>query len=257
MKSETKTKKSSKLLILATMLFILFLAGAMFFYFSSAVDASAAVRGDIILPPDPFITPSEIPTAPTEPTEPTKPTEPTSIDRFKDIDKTGWYVDGIKYALGHGLMNGVDTDKFEPNGNVTRAMLVTVLYRLADKPSVSGATIPFTDVKRGDWYYDAVVWAYDKGIGNGTSETTFAPNAPVTREQLVTFLWRYVGQPASAQSLDAFPDNATVSSYAHTALQWAVEKSIINGNGGNLEPLGYATRAQIAVIFMRSEKVLA
>ena len=234
------------------MLFVLFLAGAMFFYFSSAVDASAAVRGDIILPPDTFeptesvITPSEIPTAPTD-----------SIDRFKDIDKTGWYVDGIKYALGHGLMNGVDTDKFEPNGNVTRAMLVTVLYRLADKPSVSGATIPFTDVKSGDWYYDAVVWAYNKGIGNGTSETTFAPNAPVTREQLVTFLWRYVGQPASAQSLDAFPDNATVSSYAHTALQWAVEKSIINGNGGNLEPLGYATRAQIAVIFMRSEKVLA
>lgn len=249
MKSETNTKKSSKLLILATMLFILFLAGAMFFYFSSAVDASAAVRGDIILPPDTFeptesvITPSEIPTEP--------------IDRFKDIDKTGWYVDGIKYALGHGLMNGVDTDKFEPNGNVTRAMLVTVLYRLADKPSVSGLTIPFTDVKSSDWYYDAVVWAYDKGIGNGTSETTFAPNAPVTREQLVTFLWRYVGQPASAQSLDAFPDNATVSSYAHTALQWAVENSIINGNGGNLEPLGYATRAQIAVIFMRSEKVLA
>lgn len=203
--------------------------------------------------------PTGDPTEPSsDPTEPTEPTNPVNVDTFKDLDKTAWYMDGVKYAIDNGLMNGVSDTEFAPNGTLTRAMLVTILYRLAGQPKDAAATIAFTDVTANDWYYEAVVWAVKAGVANGTSATTFDPNAPVTREQLVTFLWRYVGEPESKQSLDSFPDGANVSEYARAAMQWAVENGIINGKeGGKLDPQGNATRAEIAVIFMRAEKTLA
>ena len=155
-------------------------------------------------------------------------------------------------------MNGVSATEFAPEETLTRAMLVTILYRLAGEPKDAEAKVAFTDVKEGDWFYDAVAWAVKADIAKGTSETTFDPEAPVTREQLATFLWRYVGEPESEQSLSAFADNAMVSDFAYTAMQWAVENKIVNGKEDNkLDPIGNATRAEIAIIFMRAEKVLA
>ena len=154
-------------------------------------------------------------------------------------------------------MNGVSMTEFAPEETLTRAMLVTILYRLAGEPETSTKT-NFTDVPEGEWYSDAVAWTVEKGVTLGTSETTFDPSQPVTREQLVTFLWRYAGKPESKQSLSAFADNAMVSEYAYTAMQWAVENMIVNGKEeGKLDPVGNATRAEIAIIFMRAEKMLA
>lgn len=191
-----------------------------------------------------------------EPTTEPEP-DPITIDRFTDIKKDAWYIDGVKYAIDNGLMNGVSMTEFAPEETLTRAMLVTILYRLAGEPETSTKT-NFTDVPEGEWYSDAVAWTVEKGVTLGTSETTFDPSQPVTREQLVTFLWRYAGKPESKQSLSAFADNAMVSEYAYTAMQWAVENMIVNGKEDDkLDPVGNATRAEIAIIFMRAEKMLA
>lgn len=217
--------------------------------------------GGIILPPIPIFPtePTEPTTEPTEPTEPIEPTtNPITVDSFKDIEKDAWYFDGVKYAIDKGLMLGVDKGKFAPEETLTRAMLVTILYRLAGEQKDANAKLAFTDVKKVDWFYDAVAWAVKAGVANGTSATTFDPDASVTREQLVTFLWRYAGEKASSQSLSSFTDDAAVSEYALTAIRWAVENKVINGkDGGKLDPQGDATRAEIAVIFMRAEKLLA
>ena len=205
-------------------------------------------------PIDPTTESSAEPT--TEPTTEPEP-DPITIDRFTDIEKDAWYIDGVKYAIDNGLMNGVSMTEFAPEETLTRAMLVTILYRLAGEPETSTKT-NFTDVPEGEWYSDAVAWTVEKGVTLGTSETTFDPSQPVTREQLVTFLWRYAGKPESKQSLSAFADNAMVSEYAYTAMQWAVENMIVNGKeDGKLDPVGNATRAEIAIIFMRAEKMLA
>lgn len=117
--------------------------------------------------------------------------------------------------------------------------------------------VSFKDVKAGEWYYNAVVWAYQNEVANGTSKTTSESDAPVTREQLVTLLWRYVGQPDSAKDLSSFPDADKISAYAVTAARWAVENGIVNGKeGGRFDPEGNATRAEIAVIFMRAGEAL-
>lgn len=200
---------------------------------------------------------------PTEPTEPTEPAEPEyKVEQFKDVSEKDWFYDGVKYAVDSGLMNGVASDEFAPDDMLTRAMLVTILYRLAGEPTVDGkAEMTFTDIDADSWYYDAVVWAISNDITKGVSAKFFAPDDAVTREQLVTFLWRYADEPESKQSLDSFPDADKVSSFAEVAMSWAVENELIAGNaiGGKdyLDPQGNATRAQIAIIFMRSEKTLA
>ena len=159
-------------------------------------------------------------------------------------------------------MNGISEDEFAPDDTLTRAMLVTILYRLAGSPTVDeNAKIVFTDVEDDQWYTDAIIWASMEGITNGVTETTFGTNDPVTREQMVTFLWRYVGEPESTQSLADYPDADKISAFAEVAMRWAVENQIITGNAINgkayIDPQGNATRAQIAIIFMRSEKTLA
>ena len=170
---------------------------------------------------------------------------------FTDIDQSAWYHDGVHYMIENGMMNGVGNGMFEPNGSVTRAMLVTILYRQAGSPSVEGKTNPFIDVKPNKYYTDAVIWAFHNGIVNGTTPTTFEPEEPVTREQIATILYRREGAPEVKQDLSAFVDTDQVSSYAHAAMQWAVSEGVIKGDGNRLNAKGDATRAEIATMLMR------
>ena len=176
--------------------------------------------------------------------------KPTYSD-FTDLDPNGWYHDGVNYMIENGMMNGVGNGMFEPNGSVTRAMLVTILYRQAGSPSVDGKTNPFIDVKPNKYYTNAVIWAFHNGIVNGTTPTTFEPEEPVTREQIATILYRREGAPEVKQDLSAFVDTDQVSSYAHAAMQWAVAEGVIKGDGNRLNAKGDATRAEIATMLMR------
>lgn len=171
--------------------------------------------------------------------------------RFNDIDTRSWYHEGVEYVLENEIMGGMSSYTFEPNSNLTRAQLVTILYRIAGKPSVEGLENPFTDVSKGTWYTDAVIWAASEGIVNGMTATSFAPNKNISREQIAAILYRYAGKPAGSGTLSAFPDAASVSSYAVDAMSWAVGEGIINGMGGKLTPMGNATRAQISTILYR------
>lgn len=176
---------------------------------------------------------------------------------FSDLDAKAWYHEGVDYALTNGLMNGVGGGKFEPDGQLTRAQLVTVLYRAAGEPDTGKQVNPFTDVADNTWYTKAVIWAANNGIVNGVAKNTFAPDDSITREQIAAMLYRYAGAEAAKEDkLSAFPDAAKVSDWAKEALNWAVAGGLINGvadaNGtANLEPQATATRAQIATILMR------
>ncbi len=174
---------------------------------------------------------------------------------FTDVAEGDWFHDAVQYAYDNGLMDGVGDGQFTPNATTTRAQLVTILYRLAGEPAVSG-DMAFTDVESGLWYTDAVIWAAEKGIVNGISETEFAPSGDLTREQLATILFRYaesMGYDVSAQAdLSGFPDAGDIQSYATEALSWAVAEGLLQGFEDNsLQPGGTATRAQIATILMR------
>ena len=161
-----------------------------------------------------------------------------------------WYHEAVDFAVSNGLMGGVGNSQFDPNGNMTRAMMVTVLYRMAGSPAVSGPS-SFTDVPEDTWYSDAVAWAQDNGIVLGVLANKFAPNAYVTREQIATILWRYENQPKAEADLSAFADADSISDYAVEAMTWAVSEGIFNGDNGNLKPTDCATRAEFACIVMR------
>ena len=178
-------------------------------------------------------------------------TEVCAAAAYKDLDRTDWYHEEVEFALANGLMNGVGNDNFDPNGNLTRAMLVTVLYRYEGAPSVEGLENPFKDVPANEWYTDAVIWAAANDIVNGTGDGEFSPEDDITREQVATIFHRYNKAPEGKGDLSAFPDADTVSAYAVDAMKWAVGEGIINGSDGKLDPLGNATRAQIAAIFYR------
>ncbi len=172
---------------------------------------------------------------------------------FIDVNTKQWYHDGVCYALRNGLMNGMSETEFAPENNMTRAQLVTVLYRLAGSPSVEGLEHPFADVAAETWYTDAVIWAYNAEVVNGVSDTAFAPNANITREQIAAILYRYAGaEVVEEDSLKDFTDAGKVNAYAVDAMNWAVSVGLINGVAeGELAPQGNATRAQIATILMR------
>ena len=180
--------------------------------------------------------------------------EPAPAEPFPDVDENDWFYDEVVYVYENGLMNGVENNQFAPNTATNRAMLATILYRLAGEPAVSG-DLPFTDVESGTWYTDAVLWAAQNGIVNGLGENTFAPMNTLTREQLVTMLYRYAeaeGYDVSAAAdLSGYPDAGKVQTYAQEAMSWAVAEGIVEGMDGNLNPAGHATRAQIATILMR------
>ena len=178
------------------------------------------------------------------------------ISKFTDAKPDAWYHDGVHWALVEDVMKGTSDTTFEPNGSATRAMVVTMLWRLEGEPAASG-TSSFTDVSSGAWYEQAVNWASENGVVKGTSETTFSPSASVTREQLAAILYRYAQSKgegftgAWAFPLN-FPDAASVSEYANEAMCWMTMKGIITGMGdGTLAPQDNATRAQIATMFMR------
>ena len=164
--------------------------------------------------------------------EDTKP----SKNGFDDVASSDWFADAVKYVADKGLMSGTGSDKFAPSATTTRAMLMTVLARYAGEDTTGGAT----------WYEKSMAWAKAKGVSDGTN-----PNANITREQLVTMLYRYAGSPKADGKLDSFSDAASVSTYAASAMQWAVANGIVNGSNGKLNPQNNATRAEVAAILMR------
>ena len=174
---------------------------------------------------------------------------------FTDVEENGWYHTGVDFMVKNGFMNGVADDAFDVDGNLTRAQLVTILYRIAGEPE-STATNPFADVADGQWYTNAVIWAAENGIVKGVNTTTFAPNDQITREQIATILFRYAKAEKVEGKLTGFPDAEKISDYAADAMAWAVEQGLINGISESdgktyLAPQETATRAQIAVILMR------
>lgn len=182
--------------------------------------------------------------------------------RFRDVPApSNWAHEGIDYCVRHGLMSGFDATTFSPDTVSTRAQIVMILYNLSgDTTDYSKYYVPFTDVKPGTWYYNAVAWGYDKDIVAGMTPTTFAPDGLITREQMAVLLYGYTEKYApaylgGAASLNSFPDAASVSNWAYAAMSWAVGNGLISGIASDgadyLAPSGGATRAQIAAIMMR------
>lgn len=181
---------------------------------------------------------------------------------FVDVSKTDWFYNDVKYVWQHDIMNGVSDTKFAPETSMTRAMFVTVLYRLEGSPDVTGmATPPFTDIgaKNFDWAYNAIVWAYNTGVTKGTSATTFAPGVAISRQEIVTMFYRYAGSPAVSGS-PIFGDSSVISSWARNAVQWAKSFGVVNGYpNGNFGPVDATTRGQMAAMihrYMQLTKVL-
>ena len=174
---------------------------------------------------------------------------------FTDVKSGDWFYEAVQYVYDKGMMTGVSADRFAPASTTTRGMIVTILYRLENEPAVSGGSA-FTDVENGAWYADAVAWAAANDIVNGTSATTFAPNSPITREQMAAILYRYAaykGYDVSQKAdLSGYTDAASISGYAKDALAWANAQKLITGvTDTTLNPQGSATRAQVATILMR------
>lgn len=169
--------------------------------------------------------------------------------QFSDVSEGSWYYPWITAAVEQNLFSGVSDTEFEPEGTMTRAMLVTVLYRAAGSPDIS-VLLPFTDVPSGQWYSVPVQWAYTVGVVNGMSETEFGTDLPITREQLATMLYRFADyqekDTSGRAALTGFTDEGEVSEFAVEALQWAVSEGIVNGDAGFLLPLTSATRAECA-----------
>ena len=182
-------------------------------------------------------------------------TEAPVDEPFVDVAEGDWFYDAVVYAYQNELMDGVGGNRFAPNSETTRAQLVTILYRLEGEPTVSG-DLPFTDVESGTWYTDAILWAAQNNIVNGVNDTEFAPGDEITRQQLVTILYRYAESKgydvSNSADLSGYPDAGQVQDYAQPAMAWAVAENIIQGmEDGTLKPAGNASRAQIATILMR------
>lgn len=171
---------------------------------------------------------------------------------FVDVNSGAWYYDAVSFVYNKGIMNGVTSTTFEPNSTITRGMVVTMLWRMAGEPYVSGGS--FSDVASGRYYSTAVAWAAKNGIVDGYSSTVFGVNDPVTREQFATILYRYakyMGYSATGSSLTGYYDANSVSSWARDAMGWAVKNGIITGSGNSrLNPTGTASRAEVAQMFM-------
>lgn len=176
---------------------------------------------------------------------------------FRDVNEKKWFYDAVYYVFCKGLMTGKTEDTFVPNENMTRAQLVTVLYRMEGEPKTD-VKVPFTDLKQ-VWYRDAVKWAYENSIVNGKSETEFDPLGSITREQMAAILYRYCEYKkidvSDSAALDSFPDVGKVHSYAEVPMKWAYATELITGKAEGervvLDPRGSATRAQVATILMR------
>ena len=189
---------------------------------------------------------------------------------FSDVPRGEWYAEAVDFVKASGLMNGVGNNRFDPNGTVTRAMVITVLYRLADKPSVSGQSNPFRDVPNGTWYHDAAIWGVTNGVTNGDgSANVFSPNKAITREQMATMIIRFLlseaemddataqmiqrldAQTASALLRQEFVDASSVSSWAAVSVLICKMTGIMDGDtAGTFRPQARLTRAECAKVFL-------
>ena len=175
-------------------------------------------------------------------------------NQYTDIAKGSWYEEAVQFSLANGFMNGVSATRFDPNGSMTRAMFVTVLARLDGAETDNSATPVFKDVKSGQWYTGAIVWATKSGLLYGVGDGKFAPNDTLTREQTATLLYRYAGRKKydteARADLTGYKDYKKIGSYAVDAMSWANAKGIIKGVSANsLDPRGNCTRAQVAQMF--------
>lgn len=174
----------------------------------------------------------------------------TTVGGFKDVLQNSWFANAVQYVTSNNLMNGTSSTAFSPNANMSRAMLATVLYRMSGDTAQAGSA--FRDVSPSAYYAAAVNWASNKGIVNGTSASTFSPNANITREQLAAMLYRYAGEPDGSADLSAYTDAGSVSAYAQKAVQWCVKNGILTGKTANtLAPKATATRAECATMLQR------
>lgn len=181
------------------------------------------------------------------------------IKPYDDVPLGAWYASYVYTATEYNLFTGVEPGKFDPNANMTRAMLVTVLHRLEGKPSAKASA--FKDVVQGSWYAKAVDWAAQNGIVTGVSKTEFDPDSPITREQIATILYRYAGyknkRNNASGNLSAFADKNQISSFAQKAMAWAVGNKIINGKDSkHLDPKGLGSRAEVATIMVRYQDLI-
>ena len=171
---------------------------------------------------------------------------------FKDVAVNAWYWDSVQYAALHGLMRGIDEIRFAPDKPVNRATLATVLYRMAGEPAVDAGGSPFADVTGEDWFFDAVVWAYQNGVVNGLDAQHFNPNTAITRQDLAVMLWRYFGCEEKESSAVTAKDYSQVSEYAQKGVNWMVAEGIFkNDPEQGIMPLENTTRAQLSTVLMR------
>lgn len=176
----------------------------------------------------------------------------TTKNPFTDVAQGVYYYDAVQWAVGKKITSGTSATTFTPDGICTRAQTVTFLWRSQGSPKAAGAENPFTDVSKDAYYYDAVLWAVEQGITNGTSATTFSPDATVTRGQTAAFLWRVAKQPQADQTANPFAD-VTQNAYYYNAVLWAVAKEITNGTSATtFSPDQGCTRAQIVTFLWRT-----
>ncbi len=194
-----------------------------------------------------------------EPAAPSNPGE-NAGQTFLDVPKSFWGYESIERAAQLGYVNGVGGGKFEPNRQLTRAEFVTMLYRMADKPAANTAA-GFTDVPQNAWYRDALNWAAEKGYVNGTGANTFSPDGKITRQEVVTILFRYSGSQSGAETMftatydSQFTDSGAIAPWAKTAMYWAIYNGVVNGTSPTtVSPTATATRAEVAAIFVRYAK---
>ena len=185
----------------------------------------------------------------------TEENDESALD-FSDVAEDNWYFDAVKFVVNNGLFNGVSDKSFEPQTNMTRGMLVTVLYRMEAEPDINDITSSFSDVVIDSWYDDAVNWASANGVVNGYENSKFGPNDYITREQIVAILYRYSelkGYDITATGdISAYSDSGDIHDYALTPIKWALGNGLLSGRGnGVLAPSGNATRAEVATIIMR------
>lgn len=174
---------------------------------------------------------------------------------FTDVPEDAWYYEELYYVYAHGIMKGTTQTTFSPDATSTRAQVVTVLYRMAGSPDVSGLAEPFKDVPDDYWCRDAIIWGYNEGIIKGFTQTRFAPTEEVTRAQLVTMLYRYAGSPEASGNLSVFTDAADIAEPYRTAAVWAVENGVVQGyKDGSFRPDLPISRAQLAVILARYDR---
>ena len=172
-----------------------------------------------------------------------------AADGFNDVSEEAWYFECVNFAAENGLMDGVGGNNFEPGGHMTRAMMATVLYRIAGTPDMTGEQA-YSDVAKGSWYETGVIWASQTGVMTGYGDNVFGPNDILTREQLATVLWRYAGSPEATET--EFSDSEEISSWAVAAAAWAQENGIMEGRpGGIFDPEANTTRAEAAAVLSR------